>query len=313
MHDINLPDIDLNLLVALEALLQEQHVTRAARRLGRSQPAASHALSRLRELFDDPLLVSGAGGMQPTPLAESLLEPLERALRQVESVLVTERGFDQATTTRSFSLGCPDLLATFLPSLLTWMEGQAPGATMEVDSPYLDNVEDDLGKGRFDVIIAPIPDAATSRIRQRRVGAVRWYCLMRPGHPALDAEWGLESWVSYPHVVVRQERAGVNLIDVAIEAAGLSREIGLTIPQFLLGPPAVETSNLIYAAPHILAADAVERYDLVARPLPVDPPPVDAAVLWHERWDADDGHRWFRTGIWEALKTRWDVVPDSEA
>lgn len=309
MHEINLANIDLNLLVALEALLQEQHVTRAARRLGRSQPAASHALSRLRELFDDPLLVAGAGGMQPTPLADSLRDPLERALRQVESVLATERTFDPATTHRSFSLGCPDILATFLPHVLSWMEDEAPSARMEVDAPYLDEFEEDLGQGRYDAIVAPLPEEATSRIRQRRIGAVSWYCLLRPDHPALDGGFDLESWVAYPHVVVRQERAGVNLIDVMVQEAGLSREIGLTIPQFLLGPPAVETTDLIYAAPHILAADAVQRYDIVARPLPVEAPQVDGAVLWHERWDADPGHRWFRTGIWQAIEQRWDVAP----
>jgi DNA-binding transcriptional LysR family regulator len=309
MHDIDLTDIDLNLLVALEALLKEQHVTRAARRLGRSQPAASHALARLRDLFDDPLLVSGSGGMQPTPLAESLREPLERALRQVESVLATERRFDPSTTARTFSLGCPDILAAFLPRILAWMESEAPGARMEVDAPYLDEFEEDLGQGRYDAIVAPIPDEATSRIRQGRVGAVSWYCLVRPEHPALEGGFDLESWVAYPHVVVRQERAGVNLIDAMIEEAGLSRDIGLTIPQFLLGPPAVESTDLIYAAPHILAADAVQRYDIVARPLPVPAPEVDAAVLWHERWDADPGHRWFRTGIREVLRESWDVAP----
>ncbi len=312
MHEIDLRDIDLNLLVTLEALLQEQNVTRAAERLGRSQPAASHALARLRELFDDPLLVSGRGGMKPTPKAQALRVPLERALRQVESVLAAERVFEPAATTRTFRLGCPDLLANFFTDLLGWMVAEAPQASLEVDTYYGVDMEQALETGRFDVVVAPIPEKATTRIRQRRVGAVDWYCLMRRGHPALDGPFDVDAWVRYPHVMVVSGDASPSLVDLALEQAGARRRVGLTVPQFLLGPPAVAASDLIFTAPHMLAADAVARWDLVARPTPLAVPRVDAAILWHERWDADDGHAWLRKGVLEAVRERWNHMPQGQ-
>ncbi len=311
MNETNLKDVDLNLLVALEALLEEQNVTRAAERLGLSQPAASHALRRLRELFDDPLLVSGSGGMKPTPKAESLLSPLVRALREVEAVLVSEESFEPAATHRPFRLGCPDLLASFFTGLLSWMNAEAPRASLEVDSEYLDGMENSLETGRFDIVIGPIPERATTRLRQRRVGTTEWFCLMRRGHPALEGGFDVGSWLAYPHVVIGEEKAGVSLIELALEAVGEQRTVGLTLPDFLLGPPAVEASELIFTAPHMLAADAIERYDLVARPTPVPVPGVDTAVMWHERWDADHGHEWFRTGVWNALREQWNIMPET--
>ncbi|MEZ4251049.1 MAG: LysR family transcriptional regulator [Polyangiales bacterium] len=156
----HLASLDLNLLVALDALLQEGSVTRAARRLGLSQPATSHALARLRELFGDPLLVRVGRGLAPTPRAEALRAPLERVLADVRRLLRERPAFDPATSRRRFVLLCPDLLAPLLPELLTVLEHDAPGVDLAVEQPRGD-------------IHGPLEEGRATWRSGRRVGVAR--------------------------------------------------------------------------------------------------------------------------------------------
>ncbi len=137
MAQIDLKALDLNLLVTLDALLRERHVTRAAQRLGRSQSTISHALGRLREIFEDPLLVPGRGGMVATARAQALEVPLGQALGQVRALFEVEADFEPATTRRTFVLECPDLLGLLLPELLAWMSVQAPNARLSFTASWV--------------------------------------------------------------------------------------------------------------------------------------------------------------------------------
>ncbi len=125
MREINLKQIDLNLLVVLDVLLEERNVTRAAQRMGRTQSATSHALSRLRELFDDPLLVRDGWGMKTTLCAEQLRSNLRRVLGEVQGLFVESETFDPQTATRNFVLAVPDLLGALLPVLFNWKTNTA--------------------------------------------------------------------------------------------------------------------------------------------------------------------------------------------
>ena len=149
MNGIDGSKIDLNLLSVLHTLLAEGSVTRAARRLGVGQPAASHALTRLRKLFADPLFVRAGRQLVPTPRAEALREPLARLLAETARLVAHEAGFDPARTTRSFVLVCPDLLAPMLPRLVAHLGAKAPKARLEVVLPRPDDARALLRSGSF--------------------------------------------------------------------------------------------------------------------------------------------------------------------
>jgi len=311
MHDTNLSNIDLNLLHTLDVLLAEESVTRAAQRLGRSQPAVSHALAKLRELFDDPLLVQHGRGMRRTPKADALAGPLERALRQMESVLALEQVFDPQETRRVFGLGCSDALGVLLGDVLQWFGEEAPQAHMDVSWPQRGELERSLELGRYDVALAPVPLRSTTALRQLSIGPVSWRTLMRPRHPLDDgAPPSLRAWTSHAHVVVRSGSRSPSAVEVALERKGTSRRVGLTVPGFLLGPRAVVHSNLLFTAPHIVARDAEQTFGLVAVDPPLEIPGVHVAVMWHERWDADPGHTWFREGLARVVRARWSCSLD---
>lgn len=309
MQEMNIAELDLNLLVALDALLREESVTQAARRLGKSQPALSHTLGRLRDVFDDQLLVPGKGGMKPTPKADSLRAPLERVLRQIESLISVETQFEPASTTRSFTIGCPDLFGIVLESVVTWFAGQAPRAHFEMSSSNLDELEGALEAGRHEIVLGPVPDQATSQLRQRYVGKLEWCCLVRPDHPVLTGEFTLDNWVAFGHVMVAYGHRARSMVGAAIQSAGSSRRVAVTVPSFLAAASAVANTDYILTAPHMLAAHAGRQHGLVPVRPPIELPITHVGVMWHERWDADAGHEWFRTGVWRQIKDRWDDKP----
>lgn len=312
MSRTNITDLDLNLLVALEALLTEESVTRAARRLDRSQPALSHSLRHLREVFEDQLLVPGQGGMQPTPLAQSLRAPLERVMLQIESLVHTEPDFEPGSTRRSFTMGCPDLFGVIVEDVVEWFAGEAPAARFDMVAPDFEDFEHVLETGRQDVTLGPTPAQASAQLRQRYLGDVEWCCLVRADHPVLSSSFTLETWTAYPHVVVHYRQHAASVVADAIEARGARRRIGASVPGFLFAPRVVAATDYIYTAPHMLASHAQREIGLVALRPPIELPEMSASIIWHERWDADAGHKWFREGVWTRVQRRWDDFPDFE-
>jgi DNA-binding transcriptional LysR family regulator len=296
MNNIDLSQIDLNLLVALEALLTEASVSRAAQRLGVGQPAASHALARLRELFGDPLLVRVGRRMVPTTRAEALRAPVSRLLDETRRLLRHEPEFDAASSTRSFVLACPDLLAPLVPTLLTRLREQAPRARLELDATIAD-VGPALEHGRADVALVPMPDEAPGLIA-RRLGCVRTCVLARTEHCALRrGRLTLAKWLAYPHVVVRTGSASPSYVGRALEAAGHTREVGLIVPNFLTALVTVARTDLFYAGPRELVTELAPTLGLRIHPLPLPIPEIPVAALWHERVHADPGHAFFRAVI----------------
>ncbi len=284
MHNIDaLRGLDLNLLLALDALLETRSVSRAARRLGLSQPAASHALSRLREALGDALLVRDGAGMAPTPRALALQGPLRSALMDLGRLLTEAGDFDPARSRRRFTLACPDLLAPLVPELLRAL-AEAPGVDLEL-GPV--GAEADLGLGSM--------LAADPRLRGRALGRTRWSVALREGHPALERPWSLEGWLAWPHVVVRSPTPGPGLVEQALTEAGHRRRVGLYAPSFLMAVAVIARTDLLFTAP-----DAVLRrldLPLVLRPPPLRLPDIPVAATWPERLDGDPGHRWFRERV----------------
>lgn len=294
--------IDLALLGALEALLTERHVTRAARRLGLTQSSMSHHLARLREATGDPLLVRVGRAMVLTPRAEAMAEPLREALAEVRRVVSTPAGFDPATTTRTFTLASPDLLAPVIPELLAALRARAPGVSLAVVTAAGD-VGAMLASGACDVALGPTPAEAPGLV-MKAIGSLRWCVLARRGHPVTKRRFTAAAWGRYPHVVVRSGNATPNRVAKAIAEAGVARTVGVTVPGFLAAPWVVARSEMLFTAPRELVGELAAALELAVLTPPVALPPIAVAALWHERVQADEGHRWFRDVVVTTMAKR---------
>lgn len=301
MAGIDVSTVDLNLLVALSALVETRSVTRAARRLRVTQSTMSHTLARLRALLDDPVLVRAGRGMEPTPRAQAVAGPLGRTLAEIGRLLAAEPGFDPATSTRTFALACLDLLAPILPDLLQRMRAEAPGVTLDLRVPERGDVAGALLQGESDLALAP-PQPAASGLMQRALGSVYWEVFGRSGHPALRGpRLTRKAYLAHPHAVVRLGNAGRGMVGDALAAAGLERKVGLLVPGFLFAPAAVARSDLLLTAPAQPMAPLAESLGLARRKPPIALPEVPVVLYWPERLHGDAGHRWFRGCVGEVI------------
>jgi DNA-binding transcriptional LysR family regulator len=297
-----LDELDLNLLRVLDAVLRHRSVSAAAKELGRSQPATSHALARLRDALGDPLLVRQGRALEPTPRAEALQDSLTDALEGLRRLLERD-GFDPATASVTFTVACPDALAVGLPPLLTALS-DAPGIRLQV-------LPED--HGRADVYLGPMPQEAPGFVA-RRLGVLDQVVLLRRGHPALDDPWSLEAYTTrWPHVLVGSGKGSTSIVEIGLAAAGARREVGLVVPSFLLAPHVVADSDLLFTSARQICVPLARRLGLAVRPPPLPLPTVTVAAWWSERWHADAAHRWFRDRLCATLTAvlQHDAQPDS--
>ncbi|MCA9658877.1 MAG: LysR family transcriptional regulator [Myxococcales bacterium] len=292
---MDLRRVDLNLLVALESLLETTSVTAAARHTGITQSSMSHNLRRLRELFGDPLLVRNGRKMERTPRAEALRAPTQRILAEIQRLVAAEDAFDPATSQRVFAIACPDLLAAILPELLACLHRDGPAVSLEFHRPPRGDVAAALASG--DELALGPPRESAPGLLQRRLGTVRWAVFGRAGHPALAGPLTIEAYTRYPHVLVSTGTPGPGFVGEALEAAGVDRRVGLTVESFLLAPHAVAASDLLYTGPWELIRPHVAGIGLASQPPPVALPEVPVNAYWPERVHHDPGHQWLRERV----------------
>lgn len=290
-------DLDLNLLRTLDVLLATRSVTETSRRIGRSQPAVSHALSRLRDALDDPLLVRQGNTLVPTPRAEAIGPALHALLLDLGRTLERATTFDPARSQRTFRLACPNMLAPVVPELLAALR-DAPGCRLELVA--VRGVE---GAAVADVSLDLLPEDAPG-IVARRLGELRQGVLLRAGHPLAGRErLSLEDWLSVPHVFVRTGTADRSLVDLALAARGRERTVGLVATDVLLAAHVVARSDQLFTGPRAVLGLLAGRLDVVVvdPPMELDFPRATAAALWQERLASDPGHRWFRQRVVETM------------
>ncbi|TSD85167.1 LysR family transcriptional regulator [Mycobacterium sp. KBS0706] len=292
---MDLHGIDLNLLVAFDALMAERSVTRAGARIGRTQPAMSAALARLRALLRDELFVRGPQGLQPTPRALDLAEPLSGALAQIQRTLDFTRTFDPASSAATFTLGLSDHPAfLLLPKLVTALQAAAPGAVLRVRGfTARDDAVRVLDAGEADATIG-VPVTPAGRILSRPLFEERFVCVLRRGHPAAGRPLDLDRFLALPHLLVSPEHEQFGLVDAALAKQGLKRRLGLTLPQTYAAPAVVAQSDLIATLMHGVVAASGHAGALCLLPPPLDLPPVPFVLSWHRRNDAHPAQRWFR-------------------
>jgi len=295
---VNVLDVDLNLLRVFDAVLAERGVTRAAVRLGLTQPAVSNALARLRGVFGDALFVRTPAGMDATPFARELAEPVRQALALLDSALAHGPGFDPASSTRAFRFYMSDLgQIEFLPPLVERAHRAAPGVRFEAVALDVEDIDGALAAGTLDLAVGFLPGLGPP-VRRRRLFRDPYVCLMRKDHPiqALTKK----KFVEASHALVSY-RGGHHVIEEALERAGLARRIALRVPHFTVVPMVLEKSDLLLTLPARVARVFERRGHFKSLPPPVPIPPADVAVHWHERFEADPGNRWLRELVIELL------------
>jgi DNA-binding transcriptional LysR family regulator len=308
MHEIDVTRTDLNLLVVLDVLLEERNVTRAAKRLHRTQSATSHALARLREQLGDPLLVRVGGAMRPTPKAERLAGEISRILRTIGRVLAVGDAFDPARSDRVFRLAGPDFVAAALPALLARMAVETPRAGVEL-RPAGSTMLGELIDGRLDLAIAPTAAAKGDGLRSVPLAALDWVVYARGDHPAIRG-WSARAWARHPHVRVRTASGGEGPVDVAARAQKLTRRLGPTLPHFLLAPPLLMRTDLLMTVPRAVLAEVAPRFGLVALPCPLKLEPVALSLCWSAQHDGDPAVVWFREAVRKAASEAF-AAPDA--
>jgi LysR family transcriptional regulator, mexEF-oprN operon transcriptional activator len=290
MNQIDLRNFDLNLLVVFDVLMAERSVTRAAERLGRTQSAVSHSLSRLREQFGDPLLTKGGARMQPTALALDLIEQARPMLGGIQRVLSPQHMFDPRTSSRVFRLAAPDFMLALFTGLMTRLREEAPGVGLEwtaAREPALF----DVAEGLIDIAIVPSELRWPQGVSGEAVGALGWRCFGRGGHPAFR-EWSVESWARWPHLMVRVGDAVTSPVDVATSAAGLVRRVAGWVPNFCAVAPVLAGSDLLSTLPALAMAEARLAYGLDSMEVPFALSPLPHAMVWCSGRSRDAGLNW---------------------
>jgi DNA-binding transcriptional LysR family regulator len=287
--------MDLGLLRLLDALLDERSVTRAAKRVGLSQSAASHALARLREQLGDPILVRTASGMTLTARARGLVEPARRAVQAIEAVVTPDATFEPKRARRTFALAMSDYLGmVLLPSLYRQIARAAPGIELRV-VPVAAGIEDQLETERVDLVLSMAPPTERSGLYRKRLFDERYACAVRTGHAAAGA-LTLDAYCAHAHVLVAP-RGGRGVVDRALAERGLARRVAVVVPSFAAAGDLVATSDLVLTAPQRLANKLGETHGLSVIAPPLELPAATCWQLWHERTHHDAANGWLRAQV----------------
>ncbi|WP_300712177.1 LysR family transcriptional regulator [Limnohabitans sp.] len=292
---MELARLDLNLLLVFHHLLREKRVSAVATVLGMSQPAVSSALGRLRASLGDELFLRTQRGMEPTPYALQLAEPVAAALDGLQQALNVRASFDHATSERRFTLAMTDVGEMyFLPVLMDALAHAAPGVTLNVVAVTSASLKDDMASGRTDLALGLLPQLQAGFFQQS-LFRQPYVCLMREGHPlASKDDLTLPDFAAASHVRVIAAGTGHGRVDEALERQGLQRRIRLTVPHYVALGDVLGHSDLIATVPERFAQRVTGPFTLTARPLPLA---VDGSVIhqfWHAHLHKDPGHQWLR-------------------
>lgn len=293
---MRLRDLDLNLLVALDALLREAHVSRAAARLDMGQSSMSLALSKLRTLFGDPLLVKGGNGLVLTAKATELAPRVSEALRQIDSLLHMQQAFDPAGAQGTITFIVTDYIDFLLvPLLIKEMARRAPGVSLRVVGPNPNRLGEVFSSGEVDVSVSYFPSPPAS-LRVRPLFTDRLVGIARRGHPFLQDTKDLAAFCRHRHVtVVPGEANWYNTqVDQQLALHGRQRSAQLTKPTFLGVPFIVEDSDLLATVPERVARGFARFTDIELFDPPLQLDPFTVVLLWHDRTHTNPLHRWFR-------------------
>ena len=296
---MEIKDIDLNLLAVFNQLLVERRVSKVAENLGLTQPAISNALARLRKLLGDELFLRTPGGMEPTPFADQLAEPVAYALGMIHSALNQRSTFDPAVSERVFTIGMTDIGEIyFLPSLMERLAAAAPRLSLSTVRNTAVNLRDEMSAGHVDLAIGLLPQLKGG-FYQRRLFKQRYVCMFRKAHRLDKRKISLQEFSAAEHVVVVSAGTGHGKVDELLERSGIERKVRLTVPHFVAIGHILHSTNMVATVPERLAQRMVEPFGLSYVSHPAALPEVAINVFWHAKHHKDPANQWLRGLLFE--------------
>jgi DNA-binding transcriptional LysR family regulator len=296
---VELQDIDLNLLVLFNQLLVERRVSKVADNLGLTQPAVSNSLARLRKLLGDDLFLRTPTGMQPTPFAEQLAEPVAYALGMIHGALNQRSTFDPKRSTRSFTIGMTDIGEIyFLPTLMDELGRQAPGVSLSTVRNTAVNLKDEMEAGKVDLAIGLLPQLKAGFF-QRRLFHQRYVCLFRQGHTLDKKKISMTEFSAAEHLVVVSPGTGHGKVDELLERSGIERRVRLTVPHYVAIGNILQATDLVATVPERLAQRMTGPFGLTYVAHPAKLPDMAINVFWHAKFHRTPDNQWLRTLVFE--------------
>ncbi|UYO94823.1 LysR family transcriptional regulator [Pollutimonas sp. M17] len=301
----------LQLLAYLDVLITEKQVTRAAEKMGIGQPAMSGALTRLRELFNDPILVKTSLGMEPTARAVELNKRVNEALRLIEEAVSPEGSFDPAAASMTFKVMASEGVAQlFLPAIMKTVREQAPEVRFGVAAGDIRHMHDVLRDGEYDLVLGYVRHPPLNLYRLL-VYPQRLVCIAASDNPKIGSKFLLDDFVALPHVVWGMSPVPFPTIEVLVDEIlaqrDLSRNVVLRVPNVSMSATVVAATDMIAVVPERVAMEAAESDGLRILPLPFPVDSIDISMYWHERCHRDPAHIWLRNVIrraGEALRSQ---------
>jgi len=291
---MNLRSLDLNLLVVFDALMREQHVTRAANAIGLSQPAFSNALTRLRERLGDELFIRTPTGMKPTPWALELSGPVSTALQDIKNAL-DGVSFDPATSKRRFSVATPDYATiTLFPKLLCRLQSEAPDIVLQALTPSL-HYGEYLDNQRADIALFNWPDPP-DRFKSEVLFQEDWVCVMRPDHPMASKPATIDRYSSVKHLLISAKGERRNWVDEVLAEHGRTRHVAYAMPTYGPAPVILDKTDLVLTCPASVAREFKERTGMLVSKCPIHTPLSVKSIhmVWHSRLGNHPAHIWLR-------------------
>jgi DNA-binding transcriptional LysR family regulator len=294
-------DFDLNLISVLDALLAERNVTRAGKQLSRSQPAVSNALRRLREIFQDELLVRGPTGLVLTPRAEALREPLHDVMALVGERILQEPAFDPALASGVYRIGMPDRLTlAVVPPLMERLTRMTPGMDLHVITADSRQALDLLEQDQVDIALGWF-DEKPRILNSEFLADEELYCVYRRGHPLAKSKTKvtIDSILSFPHLIVSAAGGRSAIFDNLLNRYNLKRHAHVSVSNYTAVPHLLKHSDMI-AVLTKLASDVFERsFGLAKRRVPLQVGKIATNMTWHIRSERDPKQTWLRKQIKE--------------
>jgi DNA-binding transcriptional LysR family regulator len=305
---------DLNLLPIAVALYDELSVSRAARRLGMSQPAVSKALRRLRETFADPMFVRGPNGIVPTPRAHALVRAARPHLAKLQENLLRGERFDPAISTRPITLAISDIAEmAFFPSIIEHLRAQAPKCTVSAVSVTDAQLPQGLENGEIDVAAGYYPALALRSFRQRLLAKHGFACLMRTGHPLWKSRLSAAAFLEAEHIAVRPQGRSQDVLERFIENHRIRRKIAVHVSHVLSVPFIVMESHLVATLPYAVVTRFASLTSEVAAALPPFDLQYDLRFYWHRRFDNEPRSVWIREQLAAVFKDHEWLQPPAES
>jgi DNA-binding transcriptional LysR family regulator len=298
---MELRELDLNLLLVFHEVFRERQISAAAKRLRVTQSAVSNALARLRRSAGDELFVRTSEGMQPTPYAERMAEPVATALAQLEQALKPEQAFEPASSRRRFVIAMTDVGEMyFMPRLIEACAKVAPLVDIASVRTGLADLRTEMESGRVDLAIGAFVDAPAV-LYQRRLFRQAYVSMFRRGHTLAEGALTMERFSEARHLVVTSMESPYDAINQALLEAGIDLAASFSVPHFAAVPYIVSSTELVATVPQKLAERAAGPFQLEVVKSPLRLPALQTNMFWHRRYNQDEGNRWLRSLVVESF------------